>query len=271
LDVQKRFLARAGASGNVTRAAAGAAGMARSLAIYYGVPLRGRRIARLYAGFIGDGALCFDIGAHAGNHIRCWRRLGAKVVAVEPQALFFALLERLYGHDPCVTLIRAAVGSRTGNATLWVSDRSPTVTTLSPQWAARVAAVASFRNVRWRKGSRVATITLESLIEHYGMPAFVKIDVEGYEQHVLEGLSTPIPALSFECIPAARAGALACVDRLCALGRYRFNWSAGESFELAQRWLDADGIRALIAGLDDRARSGDVYARLDVARRHRRI
>ncbi len=74
-------------------------GMARSLWMYYGIPFRGARLSRFYAEFIPPGSLCFDIGAHVGSRIRAWRKLGASVVAVEPQIDFVGVLEKLYGVD----------------------------------------------------------------------------------------------------------------------------------------------------------------------------
>ncbi|MGH8699020.1 MAG: FkbM family methyltransferase, partial [Burkholderiales bacterium] len=79
---------------------------------------------------------------------------------------------------------------------------------------------------------------------------------------VLEGLSRPVRALSFEYLPAARDIALGCIDRLGALGRYSFNRSVGETHRLVEpAWLDAGAMRARLAALPDGARSGDVYAR----------
>jgi hypothetical protein len=46
----------------------------------------------------------------------------------------------------------------------------------------------------------VSTITLDLLIEKYGLPVFIKIDVEGFEEKVLQGLSRKIPFLSFEAL-----------------------------------------------------------------------
>jgi hypothetical protein len=119
--------------------------------------------------------------------------------------------------------------------------------------------------VRWRQAGEVRVTTLDELIRRFGMPDFVKIDVEGLEGEVLAGLSRPPPALSFEYLTAARDRALACVDRLETLGEYRYNWSPGESHQLASaRWLDAAGMRAALARLTQG--SGDVYAwRADVA------
>jgi FkbM family methyltransferase len=243
-------------------------GIARSIAMYYGVPFRGGRMARFYGQFVTPGSLCFDVGAHVGNRIRTFRRLGARVVAVEPQAAFIRLLHGLYGRGGDVVLLHAALGRAPGRARLFVSERAPTVTTLSRAWIDEVRKDPSFRGVRWSEGAEVEVRTLDSLIDEFGVPSFVKIDVEGFESEVLSGLSKPLPALSFEYLPAAREIALECVERLAALGDYRYNWSRGESLVLGETpWLDADGVRRFIASLTLGSGSGDIYARLDPASR----
>lgn len=240
------------------------AGLARSAGMYYGIPFRRRRLERFYARLIGADALCFDIGAHLGNRIRAWRALGARVVAVEPQPELFRILERLYGNDADVTLVRCALGRAPGRATLFVSERYPTVASVSEEWIARVKTAPRFAAVEWGRGEPVDLRTLDALIAAHGLPDFVKIDVEGYEAEVLAGLSTPVRALSFECLPATRDIALACIDRLSALGVYHYNYSPGESHRLTfADWLDARGIARYLTELPAHGNSGDVYARLD--------
>jgi FkbM family methyltransferase len=238
-------------------------GMARSLAIYHAIPWRQRGMRRLYAGFVKAGDLVFDVGAHAGNRTRGFAALGCRVVALEPQPDFARLLRTVFRRSPRVEIVEAAVGAMAGKASLSISDRTPTVTTVATGWRDARSREADFGGVRWNRRIDVEMTTLDELIARWGLPAFVKIDVEGAEPAVLAGLTQPVPALSFEYVPAALAEVRACVDRLGELGPFSFNWSAGESFRLeSASWLSGAELMSSLDAPHVRQRSGDVYARL---------
>ncbi|HRY15437.1 MAG TPA: FkbM family methyltransferase [Candidatus Competibacteraceae bacterium] len=244
-----------------TRFARGA-GLLRSVLMYHGIPFRRRRLTQFYAQFIQPGDLCFDIGAHVGSRLRAWTPLGARIVAVEPQSDCMALLRRWFGHRAQITLIEQAVGAKPGVAELLISSRTPTVTTLSPAWIAAVQQERGFAKVRWDAPLPVPVTTLDALIARYGAPAFCKIDVEGYELEVLQGLSQPIPALSFEYLPACLDTARDCVATLAVLGPYVFNWSVGEAQCLRSAdWLSAPDLLERLEVEARTGRSGDIYAR----------
>ncbi len=237
-------------------------GLLRSLAIYY-APGRVRRLAQFYAPFIHPGDLCFDVGAHVGNRVAAWTRLGARVVAVEPQPHIMNWLRRRYGRAPGVTLVEAAVGAAPGRAILRHDPRNPTVSSLSAEWIAAVGRDPSFGGVRWREAGVVEVATLDVLIAGYGQPALCKLDVEGYEAEALRGLSAALPLVSFEFIPAAIGVAHDCLARLGELGTYVYNWFPGESHRWASaEWLPAATMAMQLDRLAEGRASGDVFARL---------
>ena len=241
-----------------------AVGLLRSLAMYHGVPLRQRRLRRLYSQFVAPGDLAFDLGAHAGNRTRALAAVGCRVVALEPQPDFARLLRTLFDRSDDVAIVEAAVGDTAGRASLSVSERTPTMTTLAQRWRDARARDPRFSRVRWDHPIDVETMTLDGLIDRFGTPSFVKIDVEGAEPDVLAGLSQPLRSLSFEYLPQALDYTRACVVRLSALGSYRFNWSPGETYRLAtDRWITADELTVALEARGARRRSGDVYARLE--------
>ena len=166
------------------------------------------------------------------------------------------------GPPPGVTLLNQAVGASPGVALLHISRRTPTVSTLSTDWARRIEAAPSFAGVSWDRCTTVEVTTLDFLIGRHGLPAFCKIDVEGFEAEVLHGLSRPLPCLSFEFHPATPEIGLLCVDRLADLGAYEYNWSVGETHRWGLRaWASPSRMRAFLKELSPGSRSRDVYAR----------
>lgn len=237
-----------------------AVGVARSLRIYH-APHRRRGLDRMHARFAAAGDLAFDIGAHVGDRTASLRRLGARVVAVEPQPVLARTLRLLFGRDRDVIVEQVAIGASAGETELHLNLANPTVSSASPGFIAAAGGAAGWQGQRWERTIRVRRTTLDELIERHGVPRFCKIDVEGLEDQVLAGLSQPLAALSFEFTTIQRAVAAAALRRCAALGDYRFNAALGESQCLEHAdWLSAPAIQAWLDRLPDHANSGDIYA-----------
>jgi len=141
-----------------------------------------------YARFLKSDDLCFDIGANIGRKSTIFLELGARVVAVEPSPETVRELEARLGGNPKLTVVHAGVADTPGTAELHVDT-------------AFGALISSFRP-DWSPGFdvtyEVPVTTLDVLIATYGVPAYCKIDVEGFELQVLRGLTQPIPVISIE-------------------------------------------------------------------------
>jgi FkbM family methyltransferase len=238
-------------------------GVFRSLRLYHGPEASKAMMDALYRHFVEPGDLVFDIGAHVGDRVSSFRRLGARVVAVEPQPLLVSALRHIHGRDPLVEIVARAAGPKADTLTLHVNTENPTVSTVSDAFLEGAHDAIGWVGQNWDRQIAVDVVTLDALIARYGVPAFIKIDVEGFEDAVLHGLSQPVQALSFEFTTIARDLTMACLDRLSLLGSYRYNFAPGESQILTfERWLSVEEVADFLSNLPHTANSGDVYAEL---------
>jgi FkbM family methyltransferase len=207
--------------------------------------------AELYRDFVRPGDLVFDIGANIGENAVLFAGLGCRVVAVEPVRAAAEAIPPLEG----IRVVRRAVGARRGSLELLVCSGALDISTASPEWRDRMVG-AGLASGPWDAREEVDMCTLDDLIDEFGVPAFVKIDVEGYELDVLLGLSRALPALSLETHAALADKGEACVRRLDELGFREFALSEGHSAVLSP-WTDARGAADAVG----RVEWGDLYAR----------
>lgn len=215
-----------------------------------------RRRVGFYRAFVPRGGLAFDVGANMGNRTAAFLALGANVVAVEPQARCVSTLVRRFGTNPALTVVPVGLSSKPGVATLHVATNH-VLSSMSDNFVARM----DYQHNEWSSTQEVRVSTLDSLIDVFGVPDFCKIDVEGFEVPVLQGLSRAIPALSIEHNPPLSDATLDCLELISALSpEYEFAFSPGESMTLnSQGWVRLDEAKALIRRKE--LPFGDFYAR----------
>jgi FkbM family methyltransferase len=232
----------------------------RSFRIYYGDRKRAAAMDRLYRQFVRSGDLVFDVGAHVGDRVASFQRIGARVVAVEPQPAMVRALRLLYGRSQSVAIEAVAVGRAPGRAQMLINVDNPTVSSISASFVKAADGAPGWETQRWSETAEIEVTTLDALIARHGIPAFIKLDVEGFEAEALLGLSQPVSALSFEFTTIQRDIGHACIERCAALGYTRFNAALGESQSMIGDWVSAGDIASWLTALPQTANSGDIYA-----------
>jgi FkbM family methyltransferase len=221
-----------------------------------------RKRQLFYRDFVSDDDLVFDIGANVGNRTSIFIKLGAKVIAVEPQLKQAKLLEKKFTNKAII--INKGLGKAKGVEFMYLSNRS-TLSTFSKDFISKVENTR-FSSYKWNDRAITQITTLSSLINEYGLPKFCKIDVEGYEFFVLEGLDIAIPCLSIEYnVPEFSDTLGKCIKKLNILSSsYLFNYSVGETSLFAMDvWLSYEEfINIIETPTFLQTRFGDVYAKI---------
>lgn len=170
----------------------------------------------------------YDIGAHVGNFTGRALEIGASfVLAVEPQPEIYKKLKDRYKDDVRVETLQSAVSNMDGTIKLYICRQATTLSSMNVDWSTK----GRFKDFAWEKAPiRVEAVTLDTLIEKYGEPDYIKIDVEGAEHTVLSGLSVPIRKISFEFDREFLYIIDECASRLSMIGDYEYTYSAGDYF-----------------------------------------
>lgn len=199
-----------------------------------------------------SGDLIFDVGANEGFKTDLFLRMGARVVAIEPDETNQSILRERFVRfrllrKPLV-IVGKAVSDKSARETMWIDGPGSAVNTLSQKWATALKGnkarhTYGHYGLDFARNKTVETTTLEELMSTHGVPIFIKIDVEGYELNVIRSLQRPVRYLSFEVnLPEFRSEGIQCVEllgRLAATGKFNYAIECEQGLVL-DRWLSAD-------------------------------
>lgn len=130
--------------------------------------------------------LIFDIGMHEGEDTEFYLKKGFNVVAVEANPMLCQKTStrlQKYIDSGQLKIINAAIADSVGFIDFYVSPSSPVWSTANLEWVRRSEQMgASF------KSTKVTSITFEQIVYEFGLPYYLKIDIEGNDTLCLEGL-----------------------------------------------------------------------------------
>jgi FkbM family methyltransferase len=212
-----------------------------------------------YQQFLSKGDLCFDVGANIGNRTKVFLALGATVVAVEPQKECAKMLKLRFGNK--IKLVNKALGQKDDEGIIYIGESSA-ISSLSKDWIESISS-SRFKGKKWNAQERVKITSMDKLIAQYGQPKFCKIDVEGYEEEVLKGLSKKISYLSFEyAVPEKLKGIANCFAELERIGKFYCNYTIGEKMEFKlQKWVEPKELLEYIDKIASQRPFGDIYVK----------
>jgi len=191
-----------------------------------------------YSDFINSNSLVFDIGANHGDKTHAYAKLGKNVIALEPDRANNEFLNYRFKLNKRVKIVNKAASSEIGKATFFINNPGSGLNTIDSKRQEKM---------QFKNSYEVQTITLDTLIHEFGIPDFIKIDVEGHELSVIKGLSKAVKMITFEAnLSDAIDNTIECIDLIYSLSsKYSFNYGFDVGIE-SKDWLSKDAISDII-------------------------
>jgi FkbM family methyltransferase len=220
----------------------------------------------LFRSLVPAGSLCFDVGANIGDKTNIYLKHQCRVLSIEPVARNIEILHKRFKQTSRVTILTAAVSDHVGSAPINVIDDNTAFSSFNKRW---IESLEDKTLNRWGFSVKppsveiVKTTTLDLLIEEFGSPFYIKVDVEGHEINVLRGLTRTVPLVSIEAnLPEFIDETKECLSTLSALAPASvFNYTNEEPdrFRLTE-WVSAADFTTWLDTTD--ARFMEIFCRM---------
>jgi len=180
--------------------------------------------------------LVFDIGANIGNTVRIFIKHSKKVIAFEPNPILKSKLSKMFEGDNVVIDTRA-ISNKNGTQILNISS-SFSISTFSDEW---INNSRFSLNSIWDYPTEVETATLNQIIYEYGVPDYIKIDVEGFEYEIITAFDKFLPKtiFSFEWAEEMQEKIKLSINHAYNLGYKSFAYTDGDEvlFDYEINWI----------------------------------
>jgi FkbM family methyltransferase len=190
--------------------------------------------------------LIFDIGANVGATLEIFKTKSKTVVGFEANPSLCDFLKSKYKNQNVIIDNRGL--SNKNEIKQFKISNANTISTFSDDWVNNSRFTGMYN---WNNVVDVETITLDSAIEQYGIPDYIKIDVEGYEFEVLTSFTKLIQntIICFEWAEEQKDKIELTLNHIKTLGYNNFSyteadkvlfndeikWSSFENFDIIKK------------------------------------
>jgi len=154
--------------------------------------------------------LVYDVGMNDGSDTGYYLNQGFRVVAIDADPAMIENGRQKFAREVAeerLTLLNVGVSSERGTATFWICEDKA-------EWN-------SFDRARASHGGRphhsveIPTIPFGEVLEQYGVPYFLKIDIEGHDHYCVADLQGgPIPTFLSTEVQAVPDGGLGLLEQV---------------------------------------------------------
>ena len=141
--------------------------------------------------------LIYDVGLFDGADTAYYLFRGYNVVAIDANPLMIEKSKVRFAREieeKRLTLLNIGIAEKPGTATFWISD--------VPEWSSFDQTIASRVGAACTPAP-VVTMPFSRLLAEYGVPHYIKIDIEGSDRLCVDALRTELPryiSVEAECV-----------------------------------------------------------------------
>jgi FkbM family methyltransferase len=165
--------------------------------------------------------MLFDIGANIGKWSLANINMCDKMVTVEASPTTFDKLQLNVCNNTKIIPLNYAVCNSVNEFITFYNCDANTLSTINKDWLdseeSRFCKQFKYQEIRCK------TITIDKLIQTYGVPELIKIDVEGGEFECVSSLTQKVNNLCFEWASETNDITFRCLDYLESIGYTNFS------------------------------------------------
>lgn len=169
----------------------------------------------------------FDIGTNHGHFTDEYLILNpnSKIICIEANPNLCAYLVNKFMNNDNVSVYHYLVSNTSNqNIDFYINPGCDGVSTASTDWVKN----SRFSDSNWAEPIKIESITLDDLIDNTFIPDMIKIDVEGYENTVIKGLTKKVDLIQFEWAEEETESVKDTCEYLKSIGYTQFAYKFGD-------------------------------------------